>query len=170
MLLLLLHLTNTTFRVIGDRGVTKDFRLAVFSWLCSSNILWWYSAPTTQVSTSAVFPLFSRFRIMCHYICNHSLFGNVVLVCIMVSSFMLAAEDPLNSNSEHNKVSNIFSKPAIISFDASAKLETITFAAKIKPSLRRWLLLSRSSSLMLKHFLFRPRKSMQLLSLSWNLW
>ena len=68
---------------------------------------------------------------MCHFICNHSLFGNVVLVCIMVSSFMLAAEDPLNSNSEHNKVSNIFSK--LISFETSAKLETITFAAKIKP-------------------------------------
>ena len=41
---------------------------------------------------------------MCHFICNHSYFGNVVLVCIMVSSAMLAAEDPLNSNSERNKV------------------------------------------------------------------
>ena len=57
-------------------------------------------------SFSIIFPF--RFRIMCHFICNHSLFGNVVLVCIMVSSFMLAAEDPLNANSEHNKVSNIF--------------------------------------------------------------
>ena len=56
-------------------------------------------------SFSIIFPF--RFRIMCHFICNHSLFGNVVLVCIMVSSFMLAAEDPLNSASEHNKVSNI---------------------------------------------------------------
>ncbi len=45
-----------------------------------------------------------RFRIMCHFICNHPYFGNVVLVCIMVSSAMLAAEDPLNSNSERNKV------------------------------------------------------------------
>ena len=49
--------------------------------------------------------LLFRFRIMCHFICNHSYFGNVVLVCIMVSSAMLAAEDPLNSNSERNKVS-----------------------------------------------------------------
>lgn len=46
-----------------------------------------------------------RFRIVCHYICNHSYFGNIVLVCIMVSSAMLAAEDPLNSNSERNKAS-----------------------------------------------------------------
>ena len=43
---------------------------------------------------------------MCHFICNHSYFGNVVLVCIMVSSAMLAAEDPLNSNSERNRVSD----------------------------------------------------------------
>ena len=41
---------------------------------------------------------------MCHFICNHSYFGNIVLVCIMVSSAMLAAEDPLDSNSERNKV------------------------------------------------------------------
>ena len=47
---------------------------------------------------------YSRFRVMCHFICNHSYFGNIVLVCIMVSSAMLAAEDPLNSNSERNKV------------------------------------------------------------------
>ena len=46
----------------------------------------------------------SRFRILCHYICNHSYFGNIVLVCIMVSSAMLAAEDPLDSKSERNNV------------------------------------------------------------------
>ena len=46
---------------------------------------------------------------MCHFICNHSYFGNIVLVCIMVSSAMLAAEDPLKSDSPRNKVSKIFS-------------------------------------------------------------
>jgi hypothetical protein len=40
----------------------------------------------------------------CHWLCNHPYFGNVVLLCIMVSSAMLAAEDPLDSNSERNKV------------------------------------------------------------------
>ena len=68
------------------------------------HLYWFYFGYLS--SFSIIFPF--RFRIMCHFICNHSLFGNVVLVCIMVSSFMLAAEDPLNSNSEHNKVSNIF--------------------------------------------------------------
>ena len=46
-----------------------------------------------------------RFRLRCHWLCNHPYFGNLVLLCILVSSVMLAAEDPLNSNSERNKVS-----------------------------------------------------------------
>ncbi len=45
---------------------------------------------------------------MCHYICNHSYFNNVVLVCILVSSVMLAAEDPLNASSYRNIVSHHF--------------------------------------------------------------
>ncbi len=56
--------------------------------------------PTHVIFSSQLF----RFRIACHYICNHSYFGNIVLVCIMVSSAMLAAEDPLNSQSDRNKV------------------------------------------------------------------
>ena len=47
---------------------------------------------------------------MCHFVSNHSYFGNVVLVCIMVSSVMLAAEDPLNSNSERNRVNKIMKR------------------------------------------------------------
>ena len=50
---------------------------------------------------------FCRFRVMCHFICNHSYFGNIVLVCIMISSAMLAAEDPLRADSPRNKVSEI---------------------------------------------------------------
>ena len=45
-----------------------------------------------------------RFRIFCHWVCNHSLFGNIILVCIMISSAMLAAEDPIDPNSQRNKV------------------------------------------------------------------
>lgn len=46
-----------------------------------------------------------RFRIFCHKLCNHSQFGNMILACIMFSSAMLAAEDPLNSKSDRNRVS-----------------------------------------------------------------
>uniref|UniRef100_A0A182UKH3 Voltage-dependent L-type calcium channel subunit alpha n=1 Tax=Anopheles melas TaxID=34690 RepID=A0A182UKH3_9DIPT len=48
------------------------------------------------------------FRIFCHWLCNHSTFGNIILVCIMFSSAMLAAEDPLNANSERNQILNYF--------------------------------------------------------------
>ena len=48
------------------------------------------------------------FRKKCHWLCNHAYFGNLVLLCILVSSVMLAAEDPLNSNSERNKILNYF--------------------------------------------------------------
>lgn len=46
----------------------------------------------------------NRFRVFCHWLCNHSHFGNIILVCIMFSSAMLAAEDPLISDSPRNKV------------------------------------------------------------------
>ena len=32
--------------------------------------------------------------------------NNIVLVCILISSAMLAAEDPLNADSSRNQVSN----------------------------------------------------------------
>ena len=53
------------------------------------------------------FNLRFSFRLKCHWLCNHAYFGNLVLLCILVSSVMLAAEDPLNSNSERNKVTAV---------------------------------------------------------------
>ncbi|XP_058829322.1 muscle calcium channel subunit alpha-1 isoform X3 [Topomyia yanbarensis] len=50
----------------------------------------------------------NRFRMFCHWLCNHSTFGNIILVCIMFSSAMLAAEDPLNATSERNQILNYF--------------------------------------------------------------
>ena len=46
-----------------------------------------------------------RFRMICHKICNHPYFGNVVLACIIISSAMLAAEDPLDFDKKRNEVS-----------------------------------------------------------------
>uniref|UniRef100_A0A182IP03 Voltage-dependent L-type calcium channel subunit alpha n=1 Tax=Anopheles atroparvus TaxID=41427 RepID=A0A182IP03_ANOAO len=50
----------------------------------------------------------NRFRKFCHWLCNHTVFGNIILLCIMLSSVMLAAEDPLNANSERNQILNQF--------------------------------------------------------------
>ena len=51
-----------------------------------------------------IFSQNNRFRVFCHWVCNHSLFGNIILVCIMISSAMLAAEDPIDPDSKRNKV------------------------------------------------------------------
>lgn len=56
----------------------------------------------------ASFVLLNRFRQFCHWLCNHTVFGNIILLCIMLSSVMLAAEDPLNANSERNQILNKF--------------------------------------------------------------
>ncbi|XP_037711486.1 voltage-dependent calcium channel type D subunit alpha-1 isoform X4 [Drosophila subpulchrella] len=50
----------------------------------------------------------NRFRVFCHWLCNHGNFGNIILCCIMFSSAMLAAENPLRANDELNKVLNKF--------------------------------------------------------------
>ena len=46
-----------------------------------------------------------RFRIFCHRVISHNYFSNIVLACILVSSTMLAAEDPLVAQSSRNRVS-----------------------------------------------------------------
>ncbi|XP_037087446.1 LOW QUALITY PROTEIN: voltage-dependent calcium channel type D subunit alpha-1-like [Pollicipes pollicipes] len=50
----------------------------------------------------------NRFRVFCHWFCNHSYFGNVILVCILVSSAMLAAEDPIDQGTGRNRILNYF--------------------------------------------------------------
>ncbi|XP_049844102.1 muscle calcium channel subunit alpha-1-like isoform X6 [Schistocerca gregaria] len=46
----------------------------------------------------------NRFRVFCHWFCNHSYFGNVILACIMISSAMLAAEEPLQQKTPRNDI------------------------------------------------------------------
>ncbi|KAK8396140.1 hypothetical protein O3P69_005321 [Scylla paramamosain] len=64
--------------------------------------------PLPPYSSFFIFSHTNRFRVFCHWICNHSLFSNVILVCILISSGMLAAEDPLRSDSQHNTILNYF--------------------------------------------------------------
>nr|XP_049465999.1 muscle calcium channel subunit alpha-1-like isoform X6 [Anopheles coluzzii] len=64
--------------------------------------------PIPKSNALLIFSPTNRFRIFCHWLCNHSTFGNIILVCIMFSSAMLAAEDPLNANSERNQILNYF--------------------------------------------------------------
>lgn len=50
----------------------------------------------------------SSVRIFLNKVINHSYFTNLVLVCILVSSAMLAAEDPLRSASFWNQILKYF--------------------------------------------------------------
>ncbi|KAF5296914.1 hypothetical protein FQA39_LY12271 [Lamprigera yunnana] len=56
--------------------------------------------PIPPASSFFIFSPTNRFRIFCHWLCNNSWFGNVILVCILVSSALLVMEDPLASNVE----------------------------------------------------------------------
>ncbi|XP_076237355.1 ca[2+]-channel protein alpha[[1]] subunit D isoform X1 [Calliopsis andreniformis] len=60
--------------------------------------------PIPPGSAFFIFSQTNRFRVFCHWFCNHSYFGNVILVCIMISSAMLAAEDPLSALSYRNQI------------------------------------------------------------------
>lgn len=63
---------------------------------------------STEIWHFFLIPLLSlreRFRVYCHWLCNHGTFGNIILFCIMFSSAMLAAEDPMRADSYKNQVS-----------------------------------------------------------------
>ncbi|KAL1455036.1 hypothetical protein WDU94_009157 [Cyamophila willieti] len=64
--------------------------------------------PIPPASSFFIFSATNPFRVWCHWICNHDHFGNAILVCIMVSSALLAAEDPLRSNTERNNILGYF--------------------------------------------------------------
>jgi voltage-dependent calcium channel L type alpha-1D len=48
------------------------------------------------------------FRVACYNFINNGVVSNFILVCIMISSASLAAEDPLDSNSKRNRVLGYF--------------------------------------------------------------
>ncbi|RCN23993.1 hypothetical protein ANCCAN_30318 [Ancylostoma caninum] len=62
--------------------------------------------PIPKASSLFILSHTNPFRVFCNKIVNHSYFTNSVLVCILVSSAMLAAEDPLEANSSRNTVRN----------------------------------------------------------------
>ncbi|XP_073814262.1 ca[2+]-channel protein alpha[[1]] subunit D isoform X3 [Musca autumnalis] len=64
--------------------------------------------PIPAGSSFFIFTQNNRFRVFCHRLCNHSNFGNFILCCIMFSSAMLAAENPLKADASRNIVLNKF--------------------------------------------------------------
>lgn len=64
--------------------------------------------PIPKASSLFILSHTNPFRVFCNKIVNHSYFTNSVLVCILVSSAMLAAEDPLQQHSYRNRILNHF--------------------------------------------------------------
>ncbi|XP_023158434.1 voltage-dependent calcium channel type D subunit alpha-1 isoform X2 [Ceratitis capitata] len=87
----------------GDKDVITARPRRMSEVITSSKI-----QPIPEGSSFFIMSQTNRFRIFCHWLCNHSNFGNVILCCIMFSSAMLAAEDPLKSNADRNQVLNKF--------------------------------------------------------------
>ncbi|XP_026733619.1 muscle calcium channel subunit alpha-1-like isoform X2 [Trichoplusia ni] len=53
--------------------------------------------PIPDATSFFIFAKTNRFRVFCYKMSSSSSFGNIILVCIMLSSAMLAAEDPLDA-------------------------------------------------------------------------
>ncbi|XP_041984282.1 muscle calcium channel subunit alpha-1-like isoform X2 [Aricia agestis] len=53
--------------------------------------------PIPDASSFFIFSKTNPFRVMCYNIQNHSWFKNMILLCILASSLMLAMEDPVGS-------------------------------------------------------------------------
>ncbi|XP_063630082.1 muscle calcium channel subunit alpha-1-like isoform X3 [Cydia splendana] len=53
--------------------------------------------PIPDATSFFIFTKTNRFRVFCYKLSASSTFGNIILICIMFSSAMLAAEDPLDA-------------------------------------------------------------------------
>ena len=66
--------------------------------------------PIPEGASFFIFSQDNSLRIFCHWLQGHPIMGNFILVCIIVSSALLACEDPLKSQSDINNVSQIARK------------------------------------------------------------
>lgn len=82
--------------------------------------------PIPKFTSFFIFSHENRFRIFCHKIINHRYFSNIVLVCILISSAMLAAEDPIVERSYRNIILNYFDVGFTTIFTIEIALKTIT--------------------------------------------
>jgi len=82
--------------------------------------------PIPKYTSFFIFSHENKFRIFCHRVINHRYFSNIVLVCILISSAMLAAEDPIVEHSSWNIILNYFDVGFTTIFTIEIALKTIT--------------------------------------------
>ncbi|KAI1717746.1 ion transport protein [Ditylenchus destructor] len=83
--------------------------------------------PIPKASSLFILSHTNPFRVFCNKIINHSYFTNSVLVCILVSSAMLAAEDPLQAQSYRNTILNYFDYFFTTVFTVEITLKVIVY-------------------------------------------
>nr|CAD2160901.1 unnamed protein product [Meloidogyne enterolobii] len=83
--------------------------------------------PIPKASSLFLLSHTNPFRLFCNRIINHSYFTNSVLICILVSSAMLAAEDPLQAQSYRNTILNYFDYFFTTIFTVEITLKVIVY-------------------------------------------
>uniref|UniRef100_A0A914IAD7 Voltage-dependent L-type calcium channel subunit alpha n=1 Tax=Globodera rostochiensis TaxID=31243 RepID=A0A914IAD7_GLORO len=83
--------------------------------------------PIPKSSSLFILSHTNSFRLFCNKIVNHSYFTNSVLICILVSSAMLAAEDPLQAQSYRNTILNYFDYFFTTIFTVEITLKVIVY-------------------------------------------
>ncbi|KAI6214212.1 hypothetical protein M3Y94_00241300 [Aphelenchoides besseyi] len=83
--------------------------------------------PIPKASSLFILSHTNAFRVFCNKIVNHTIFTNAVLVCILVSSAMLAAEDPLQAQSYRNTILNYFDYFFTTVFTVEITLKVVVF-------------------------------------------
>ncbi|XP_022081221.1 voltage-dependent L-type calcium channel subunit alpha-1D-like [Acanthaster planci] len=88
-------------------------------------------APMPKESSLFVLGPENRFRKGCYFVCTHNYFSNVVLLLILISSIMLAAEDPIDKNKTLNFILNCFDYGFTVAFTIEILLKVISFGLVI---------------------------------------
>lgn len=98
-----------------------------------------HSTPVTKIKPIPKYSAFfclsptNPLRVLCHTIINNPSFGNIILVCIMVSSATLAMEDPLQSDSPRNNVLKYFDYFFTAVFTIEICLKVMVFGVVLHP-------------------------------------
>ncbi|CAF3045433.1 unnamed protein product, partial [Rotaria sp. Silwood2] len=89
--------------------------------------------PIPPYSSLFIFQHTNRFRIFCHRVCNHRAFGYIILVCILLSSISLGAEDPVDSESFRNRILNTADYFFTAVFTVEICLKVISYGLILHP-------------------------------------
>jgi len=83
--------------------------------------------PIPNSSAFFIFAPDNKIRVMCWKIQGHPVCGNIILVCILVSSAFLACEDPLSATSSINKTLGLFDYFFTTVFTVECMLKLISY-------------------------------------------